>query len=242
VAAALGFFLLIPLQISAGLRDITQSTIVEYRELRAIQGAANAIQEADTSQEMFDAIKLIPGLPPDASPAFTLPIPAIRTALLAQIRPQILKLETRIREVRSQRIQGAITLFAFDGVIALAYGIGFAAIGRTAVGRPTLLQQIIGIPSYLQRRISRFVEALLSLPSLLPRFRLPRFGLPRFPSSRSKGGNFLPFQPRRRSRLRRPWFRFPGFRLPGSRRTSVRTDIIPEEWLDDSDQDSGRPS
>ena len=242
VAAALGFFLLIPLQISAGLRDITQSTIVEYRELRAIQGAANAIQEADTSQEMFDAIKLIPGLPPDASPAFTLPIPAIRTALLAQIRPQILKLETRIREVRSQRIQGAITLFAFDGVIALAYGIGFAAIGRTAVGRPTLLQQIIGIPSSLQRRISRFVEALLSLPSLLPRFRLPRFGLPRFPSSRSKGGNFLPFQPRRRSRLRRPWFRFPGFRLPGSRRTSVRTDIIPEEWLDDSDQDSGRPS
>lgn len=238
VAAALGFFLLIPLQISAGLRDISQSTIAEYRELRAIQRAATAIQEAGTPQEMFTAIKLVPGVPADVAPAFTQPIPSIRTALLAQIRPQILKLESRIREVRNQRIQGAILLFTFDGFISLAYGIGFAAIGRTALGRPTLLQQIISIPSYLQRRISLYGQALFSLPSLLPRFRLPRLRLPRFSSSRSRGGGSFPLQPRRRSRHRRPWFLFPFFRLPGSRRSSVRTDMIPEEWLDESDQDS----
>ena len=229
VAAALGFFFLIPLQISAGMRQINQSTVSEYRELRAIQQAATAIEEAVTPQDMFNAIKQIPGLPKDVTPAFTLPIPAIRTSLLAQIRPQILKLEARIRQVRSQRLQAAITIFSFDAFISLAYGIGFAAIGRSAVQRPTLLQQIIWIPSYLQRRISRYGGALLSLPALLPRFRLPRLRLPRFPA-------------RRRSRHRRSWFRFPFIRLPGSRRSSVKTDLIPDEWLDESDQDPGRPS
>jgi hypothetical protein len=238
VAAALGFFLLIPLQISAGLRQITQSTVSEYRQLRALQQSTTAIEQATTPQEMFNAIKQIPGLPSDLSPTFTLPIPAVRTALLARIRPQILNFENRIRQDRNQRIQGAITIFSFDAFISLAYGIGFAAIGRTAIGRPTLLQQIISIPFYLQNRIIVYGEALLSLPSLLPRFRLPRFRLPRFPSIRSRGGGPFPFQPRRRSRHRRPWFRFPFFRLPGSRRSSVRTDMIPDEWLDESDQDS----
>ncbi len=223
VVAALGFFLLIPLQISAGLREITKATVLEYRELSAIQRASTAIQEAVTQREMFNAIKLIPGLPPDATPAFNLPIPAIRTALLAQIRPQILKLETRIREVRSQRIQGAITIFAFDAFLSLAYGIGFAAIGRTSVQRPTLLRKIITIPSYLQRNTGFFGEALLSLP---------RVRLPFLPASRSRGGG-PSSQSRSSSRHRRS---------TGSRRSSGRTDIIPEEWLDEPDQDSGRRS
>ena len=240
VVAALGFFLLIPLQISAGLRDITKSTIIEYRELRALQRAAGAIQQAVTPQQMFTAIKLLPGLPPDATPALDGPIPSIRTFLLSQIRPQIVKLEARIRVVRQQRIQGAITLFAFDAVIALAYGIGFAAIGRSAVGRPTLLQRIIGTPSYLQRRFRFYGGALLSLPSLL--LRPLRFRSPRSPSNRSGGGAPLPSQTRRRSRHRRPWFRLPFFSPPGSRRSSVRHDTIPQEWLDESDHDSGRSS
>jgi hypothetical protein len=240
VAAALGFFLLIPMQISAGLRDITRSTIIEYRELRALQQAAGAIQQAVTPQQMFNAIKLLPGLPPDYTPALDTPIPAIRTSLLSQIRLQIVKLEARIGEARRQRIQGAITLFAFDAVIALAYGVGFAAIGRSASGRPTLLQQIIGIPSYLQRGFRFYGEALLRLPSLLP--RLPRFRWPRWPSNRSGGGRLLPSQTRRRTRHRRPWFRLPFFRPSGPRRSSVRHDTIPQEWLDESDHDSGRSS
>jgi hypothetical protein len=252
VVAALGFFLLIPLQISAGLRQISQYTVTEYRELRAIQRASAAIEQAVTPQEMFNAIKLMPGLPDDIVPTFTLPIPAIRTALLAQIRPQVLKLETRIRQVRTQRLQAAITIFSFDAFISLAYGIGFAAIGRTAVQSPTLLQQIILIPSYLRLRIIFYGEALLSLPSLLPRFRLPRLRLPDFyfppPRFLFRPLRF-PFRPlrfslkphRRRSRHRRPWFRFPFLRLPGSRRSSNRPDFIPEEWLDSPDQDSDHP-
>jgi hypothetical protein len=243
VLAALGFFFLVPLQITAGLRQISQATVAEYRELRAVERAATAIQKAATPQEMLSAIKLIPGLPPDVDPQFNLPIPAVRTALLAQIRPQILKLETRIRQVRSQRIQAAITVFAFDALVSVAYGIGFAAIGRTAVERPTLLQQILWAPSSLQGRISFFGEALLSLPSLLPRFRLPCLRLPRFPSSGSPGGAFsLPFLSHHRH-PRHPGngFRVPFFLLPGFRRSSVRNDLIPQEWLDDESEpdDSG---
>ncbi len=253
IAAAIGFFLLIPLQLTASLSRISQSNVSEIRELRAAKDALTLVERAKTQREMALAIGKIPGVPPDFTASFNLPLPAVRAALLGQIRPQIRLLENRLRDLRSQRLQRALLFAFFDGLIAIAYGIGFAALGRVSDEQPTLLQYLIWVPSDLRRSFNRFRLSVPRWPHLLPRFRFPSLSFPRlprlphFPRRRStrRGGFSLPFLPRRRSRRRRRsaqrrWFRFLPFRLPGSARMPSRQERNADAWLsDESDLANG---
>lgn len=151
---ALGFLLLIPLQISAGMSQMAQASSGESRQLREIQRTAVAIEQAQTQEALNQAIAQLPGLPSNFRGTFTRPIAEVRTILLNQIRPQIRSLETRLSQARSDRMQAALRLFIFDGITALGYAIGFAAIARSADDMPTLLQICLWLPDELRARLS----------------------------------------------------------------------------------------
>jgi hypothetical protein len=154
MAVALGFLLLIPLQISAGMNQMGQASSGEARQLREVQRVSLAIEQARTSEALNQAIAQLPGLPPDFRGTFNRPISEVRSLLLAQIRPQIRALETRLSQARSDRLQAALRLFIFDGITSLGYAIGFAAIGRSGDDTPTLLQICLWIPEELRERLA----------------------------------------------------------------------------------------
>ena len=255
---AIGFFLLIPLQISSAVRQINQATIAESRQLRSIQDIASAIQRAKTPPDLYRAVSRIPGLPPDFRIDDSLPIPLVRSTLLSQIRPQILNIEARLRQVRSDRLQASLGFLIFNGATSLGYAIGFAAVGRTGEEKATLLQNLIRLPASLRLGLLNFRLALLSGTLIPPGFRLfmarwlrwPRLPrLPRWspaprprrrrPSPDSPRFSFFKSEGRPRRRRRRsthnwlPFFR----RGPSSSGRDPRT----EAWLRE-DSDSDRPS
>jgi len=143
IAACLGFLLLIPLQITAGLRQINQTTAVEARQLAAVRRVADAIAQADTPAAMNRAIAQLPGLPSDFQGQYARPLDQVRRGLLAQIQPQIKRLETRLAELRRQRLFSALGIFVFDGILSLAYAIAFAALASSGADKPSLLQRLL---------------------------------------------------------------------------------------------------
>lgn len=155
IAACLGFLLLIPLQITAGLRQINQTTAVEARQLAAVRRVAEAIDQAETPAAMNKAIAQLPGLPSDFQGQFARPLDQVRSGLLAQIQPQIKRLESRLAELRRQRLFSAFGIFVFDGVLSLAYALAFAALASSDAEKPSLLQRLLWTLGRLARRLRR---------------------------------------------------------------------------------------
>lgn len=143
IAASIGFLLLIPLQITAGLRQINQTTAVEARRLEAVRQVAAAIEQANSPEAMNRAIARLPGLPADFQGKYARPLDQVRSGLLGQIRPQIQRLEERLKELRRQRLGSAAGLFVADGLLSLAYAIGFAAVASSGEDEPSLLQRVV---------------------------------------------------------------------------------------------------
>lgn len=141
IGASIGFLLLIPLQITAGLREINQATAGEARQLEAVRQVAVAIEQAKTTESMNQAIAQLPGLPSDFQGRYALPLDQVRQRLLSQIRPQIQRLDERLSELRRQRLGNAAGLFVVDGLLSFAYAIAFAAIASNGEGEPSLLQR-----------------------------------------------------------------------------------------------------
>jgi len=139
VGATIGFLLLIPLQISAGLRQISQTAASEARQLEEVRQVAKAIGEANSPDAMNRAIALLPGLPPDFQGRYARPLAQVRLELLSQIRPQIADLESRLNHLRRERLLSSAGLFLLDGLMSLAYAIAFAALARMGRGEPSLL-------------------------------------------------------------------------------------------------------
>lgn len=154
MAVSLGFLLLIPLQISAGMNQMGQASSGEARQLRDIQRVSLAIEQARTPEALNQSIAQLPGLPPDFRGNFNRPISEVRSILLTQIRPQIRALETRLSQARSDRLQAALRLFIFDGITSLGYAIGFGAIGRSSEDMPSLLQMFLWLPEELRERLA----------------------------------------------------------------------------------------
>ena len=140
VCATIGFLLLIPLQISAGMRQLSQTAASEARQLEAVRQVAKAIEEADSPEAMNRAIARLPGLPPDFRGQYARPLSEVRLELLAQIRPQIETLPSRLDQLHRQRLFRSSGLFVLDGLMSLAYAIAFAALASTGRGQPSLLQ------------------------------------------------------------------------------------------------------
>lgn len=140
--AVLGFLLLIPLQLYAGIAGLGEGLRDEQEQLALVREAARQIGGARSDEELKRAITSLPGAPGPESYQFTTSVEAVRARLLAQLRPQIQVAERRLADLRRRRLFDALPGWITDAILALALATGFAAMAQWEPGGPTLLDAV----------------------------------------------------------------------------------------------------
>jgi len=149
VAAAIGFLLLIPLQIHAGLSLLGTGNTSELAALRQVKEVGEEIRRANTEPAMRLALSHLPGAPAQIQGTFTKPLDQVRSVVLEQLQPQIQAAHNRLAQLRSLRLQAGWLGWITDGLAALALAACFAAIGQLQPGGPILLLSLLSLPFLL---------------------------------------------------------------------------------------------
>lgn len=141
--AAIGFLLLIPLQSYGALRSINTQVQESQVQLNRLAAAANQIQQAATEQQLRQAIREMPGGERLADRPLGADVQTLKTGLLARLRPAVNRLENQLKDNKSNAQRSVILPLIRDGLISLAYALGFAGVGSNALGNPTLLRRFL---------------------------------------------------------------------------------------------------
>lgn len=181
--AAIGFFLMIPLQTWAGIAALQQTNANEQAQLRPYTRALAAIRTADSQELLLQALASIPGSPSNLGGSLKASLPQVREQLVRQIEPQVNARLTQLEALQSSRWQEGFLRWFKDGVVTLFSAISFAAIGRFAVGRSSLLGALLQWSPKSKRSRPKFsIEDLMppgedpieALPSEIDRFAVHR--------------------------------------------------------------------
>lgn len=127
--AAIGFLLLIPLQITAGSRLLNQQSGNEVTQLKTLQRAADAIRLANSEADLKTALRQLPGAPSNLDRPLAAPLPQIKDALISRLDPAIKRLQTQVDEAKQNRLQQALGIWIRDAGMAAGYAIGFSGLG-----------------------------------------------------------------------------------------------------------------
>jgi len=127
--AAIGFLLLIPLQITAGSRLLNQQSGNEVTQLKALQRAADAIRLANNEADLKTALRQLPGAPSNLDRPLAAPLPQVKDALISRLDPAIKRLQTQVDEAKQNRLQQALGIWIRDAGMAAGYAIGFSGLG-----------------------------------------------------------------------------------------------------------------
>jgi hypothetical protein len=140
---ALGFFLLIPLQTWASVGVLNRVAAQERQQLRVFSRALERIRLSLTQEQLSDAIVSIPGAPRITPGTLTVPLPEARQSLILQIEPQLRELAGQLKQADAVRWREAWVRMIKEALTALFAALGFAAAGRLAPDRPTLLEALL---------------------------------------------------------------------------------------------------
>ena len=162
-AAAIGFFLMIPLQTWAGWTLARQASNSESAQLDSLKNALVLIRSASTNEDLTQAITSIPGISPDLRIPARQPFDTLKASLINQFKPQVAARERQVRVLQQQRWQQGIINWIKDGIVSFFAGIGFAAVGRTGPDRPALLEVLLDRRLRHQRRLDPYAEELMAL-------------------------------------------------------------------------------
>lgn len=158
---ALGFILMIPLQSWAGQKLIEQAVGNTQAQLQPFTQALKNIYAANSEESLLQAIRTIPGAPPNIGGRFTDPLPKVRQELIRQIEPQVREKEAQAETIKSDIKRDTTIAIVKDGIVAFFSALGFAALGRSRPERPTLLLGITQ-PGRLRHKvhddISRWID------------------------------------------------------------------------------------
>jgi hypothetical protein len=127
--AAIGFLLLIPLQITAGTRLLNQQSGSEISQLKVLQGAADALRSANNEADLKNALRQLPGAPNNLDRPLGAPLPQVKTALMSRLDPAIKRLQNQVEEAKKNRLQKALGIWIRDAGMAAGYAIGFFGLG-----------------------------------------------------------------------------------------------------------------
>jgi hypothetical protein len=143
---ALGFVLMIPLQSWAGQTLTDLAVQNQQATIEPAQRALKAVYAATTAKELLNAIRIIPGAPPNISGRFDEPIPKVRERLISEIEPQVRQQQEQFKLVTGEIRRDSLINLIKDGFVASFSALVFAAIGRSKPYKPTLLQRLFGSP------------------------------------------------------------------------------------------------
>jgi hypothetical protein len=141
---ALGFVLMIPLQSWAGLKLIDLAVQNQQARIQPSERALKAVYAATSAEQLFDAIRLLPGAPPNIGGRLEEPAPKVRERLIAEIEPQVLQQKEQLKQVIGEIRRDSIFNLVKDGFVAMLSSLAFAAIGRSNPYRSSLLQRLVG--------------------------------------------------------------------------------------------------
>jgi len=143
VIAALGFLLLIPLQLFASVTQLKLVRDQDQQLLTSLSSATRAIASSRTSAEFAAAVAQLPGAPPLRKEALTTNFEPARIQLLAQLEPQIRQLSNQVEASRSARINQMITANLRDALVTFFYAVAFAAVARFPGAKYSLLSDLL---------------------------------------------------------------------------------------------------
>jgi len=141
---ALGFVLMIPLQSWAGQKLTDLAVQNQQARIEPGQKALKAVYAATNAEELLNAIRILPGAPPNIGGRFDEPVPKVRERLISEIEPQLLKQKEQLNQVTGEIRRDSFMNLIKDGFVALFSALAFAAIGRSKPYKPTLLQSLFG--------------------------------------------------------------------------------------------------
>ena len=127
--AAIGFLLLIPLQITAGTRLLNQQSGNEVGQLKVLQAAADSIRSANNEEDLKNALRKLPGAPNNLDRPLGAPLPQVKTALISRLDPAVNRLQNQVEEAKKNRLQKALGVWIRDAGMAAGYAIGFSGLG-----------------------------------------------------------------------------------------------------------------
>jgi len=127
--AAIGFLLLIPLQITAGTRLLNQQSGNEVGQLKVLQGAADSIRSANNEDDLKNALRKLPGAPNNLNRPLGAPLPQVKAALISRLDPAVKRLQNQVDEAKKNRLEKAIGIWIRDAGMAAGYAIGFSGLG-----------------------------------------------------------------------------------------------------------------
>lgn len=156
---ALGFVLMIPLQSWAGQKLTDLAVQNQQARIEPAQKALKAVYAATNAEELLNAIRIIPGAPPNISGRFEEPVPKVRERLIGEIEPQVRQQKEQLKQVTGEIRRDSFINLVKDGFVALFSALAFGAIGRSKPNKPTLLQSLFGSP----RASSHGMEELAKL-------------------------------------------------------------------------------
>jgi hypothetical protein len=125
---ALGWLLLIPLQLFLGVRLINTQAGQEIAQIENLKGITRAVRNATTEQELRAAMAKVPNTPP--LPSLTVPLEVAKANLLSQFQKNISTFENRQEQESSNRWQTWLKEALRNSLQCLVLATGFLAIGK----------------------------------------------------------------------------------------------------------------
>jgi uncharacterized integral membrane protein len=144
--AAIGYLLLIPVQVYAGVKLLQAQKQEQAELLSQVTAATNAIQKSTNLAELRQAYEKIPGRKPSLGTELTQPFEVVRDQIVDLIRPRIKKAENEFDTKMSSLWQKWLGSSFTNVLRLLMLSLGFAAIGRKSPNHATLLYSVFRGP------------------------------------------------------------------------------------------------
>jgi hypothetical protein len=125
---ALGWLLLIPLQLFLGVRLINSQGSSELEQIRGIERVAKAVRDANSEFELQQAMAQVPNQPP--LPPLTVPLPVAKANLLAQFQKTINTAKNNQDLGSANRLQIWLKEAFRNSIQSLLLALGFLALGK----------------------------------------------------------------------------------------------------------------
>lgn len=142
IPAAIGFFLLVPLQTYNGYKLIRIASGEDRQAIAPFEKALGAVQSAKNEDDLRAAVSQIPGTPPSLG-RLTIPLSQAKQLISTRLNGQIKKLDNQAEERNAARWQQSLIGWAKNVLISLGYGAGFAEVARFPRARKSLLFSIL---------------------------------------------------------------------------------------------------
>ncbi len=150
--AALGFFLLIPLQGLASYRVLSQSKGEATQKLSVLTRGVEMIRNAQDETALRSGISAV-GIRNIPQGKLIVPIATVKEQIIGQLAPQTLKLQNETNKSYNRALQNLIFQWLRDGSLAFLYGFGFSGLTKPGDRPGEIAANDLGVGDEVTRRL-----------------------------------------------------------------------------------------